>query len=95
MGFNILSELDGLRIELLLLFFLLLGPILGVGYHVLHPKNFVSLLQVVVFDRDLLLLQGFVTVLYGFEALFLLFLNFALLFVLLHKVAENLVLLQF
>jgi hypothetical protein len=41
---NVLSELDCVGVKLLLLLFLLLGPIFSVGNHVLHLEDLVSLL---------------------------------------------------
>jgi len=79
----------------LLLLFLIFGPLLGVSDHVLHLEDLVSLLHVVVLNRDLLFLQTFVPVLDSLKSLFLFLLDLTLLFVFFDQVTEDLVLFKF
>ena len=79
----------------MLLLFLIFGPLLGVSDHVLHLKDLISLLHVVVLNRDLLFLQTLVPVLDSLKSLFLFLLDLTLLFVFFDQVTEDLVLFKF
>ena len=94
LGGNVFSEFDGVSVELILLLFLLLGSILGISYHFLHLEDLVSLLEVVVLNRNLLFFEALVPVLDGFESLFLFLLDLTLLFVFFDQVTQDLVLIQ-
>jgi hypothetical protein len=81
--------LNSIRVELMFLLLLLTSAIFGIGDHVLHLKNFISLFQVVVFNLELLLFKTLIPIFHSFKPLILLLLRLSVPFIFLHKVSED------